>query len=159
VDVPLYGEVASETTEGDIGLAKKLPTGADVSVKLGLSHKTTEWNVPAVADTSMMGTSPGGTDINGNPIELSDNTGATLGITFKQPLLRGFGPDVTLAPVHRADLAATEATLKAQVTAEQLIRDLVKQYWDLAYSAYEVDVRQQAVELAKKQEELTHEQM
>jgi outer membrane protein TolC len=79
--------------------------------------------------------------------------------TFKQPLARGFGPSVALANERRADLLSSEATVKAQLAAEEMVRDLVVGYWDLALSAFEMDVRAQALELAKKQDQLTHEQM
>ncbi len=39
------------------------------------------------------------------------------------------------------------------------MRDLVVGYWDLALAAFEVDVRAQALELAQKQDQLTHEQI
>lgn len=162
IEVPPFQEVASEKTEGDIGLQKKLSTGADFSVKLGMVHTSTEYNITnqlAGQDTAQMGMSPAGQDPQGNQYEFADNTAATLGITFKQPLARGFGSDVTNAAENRANLLATEATLNAQLAAEKMIKELVTAYWDLAYAAYEVEVRQQAVELAKKQEELTHEQM
>src|SRR5207237_10803705 len=54
---------------------------------------------------------------------------------------------------------ATEATVKAQLAAEEMVRDIVAAYWELAYSSFEVDVRMQSLELAAKQEALTHEQM
>jgi len=71
----------------------------------------------------------------------------------------GLGPDVALAPQHKADLAATEATLKLQLGAEDMVRQLVQDYWELAYAAYEVDVRAQALDLAKKQEQMTREEI
>ncbi len=79
--------------------------------------------------------------------------------TLKQPLSRGFGPAVALANEKRADLQASEATIKAQLAAEEMVRDLVIAYWDLALTSYTLDVRNQSLELAKKQDDLTHEQM
>jgi outer membrane protein TolC len=76
-------------------------------------------------------------------------------LIVKQPLVRGFGKDVALAQQTKGDLAATEATVKTQLAAEEMLRDLVTSYWELAYAAYEVDTRAESLELAKKQEELT----
>src|SRR4029078_10991941 len=57
------------------------------------------------------------------------------------------------------DLTAAETTIKAQLAAEEMIRDLVAAYWELSYAAYEVDVRAQALELARKQDQLTRQEM
>ncbi len=163
VDLPPYSVVASEKTEADINIGRNLPTGAQVQVRFDVSHTSTEYNItdqltdPSTAMNTQ--SSPSGMNPQGQPYEFSDQTQATLSLQFKQPLARGFGSDVALAQEHKADLAATEATLQAQLKAEQMVNDVVKAYWDLAYAAFEADVRVQSLELAKKQGELTHEQM
>src|SRR6185436_6682117 len=72
---------------------------------------------------------------------------------------RGLGAGVALAPERKADLAAAQATVKAQLAAEQLIRDVVAAYWELAYSAHEVDVRTEALDIAKKQDQITRQEL
>jgi outer membrane protein TolC len=52
-----------------------------------------------------------------------------------------------------------ETTIKSQLSAELLIRDLVSAYWDLAYAAFEVDVRAESLELARKQDQLTRQEL
>src|SRR5262249_12084569 len=84
---------------------------------------------------------------------------ATAKLTFKQPLLRGLGSEVALAGQHRADLNAAETTVQAQLDAETMLRDIITAYWELAYAAYEVDVRAEALELAKRQDQLTRQEM
>jgi outer membrane protein TolC len=80
-------------------------------------------------------------------------------LTLKQPLVRGLGSDVALADERKADLGAVETTIKSQLAAELMIRDLVSAYWELAYAAYEVDVRAESLDLARKQEQLTRQEM
>ena len=162
VEVPPFSVVATDQVSGGVGLAKNLPTGGSLSVEADLAHTNTEYNVYDRLFTgqgSAANGAPAGTNQNNNPYEFMAQTQTKLAATFKQPLARGFGPDVALATQKKADLAATEATVKAQLAAEEMIRDIVDAYWELAYSAYEVDIRTQAIELAQKQDQLTHEQI
>jgi outer membrane protein TolC len=162
VEVPPFTVVAQDQTSGGIGLAKNLPTGGQISVEADLAHTNVEYNVfDRIFDGqgSAAASSPTGTNQNGNPYEFVSQNQTKLAATLKQPLARGFGPDVALANEKKADLAATEATIKAQLAAEEMVRDIVVAYWELAYSSFEVDVRTQGVDLAKKQDQLTHEQI
>jgi outer membrane protein TolC len=84
---------------------------------------------------------------------------ASARLTLKQPIARGVGSDVALAQQHKAELGAAESTVKAQLAAEELIRDIVSAYWELAYAAYEVDVRAEALDLARKQEQVTRQEI
>ena len=162
VEVPPFSVVAQDQVSGGVGLAKNLPTGGSLSVEADLAHTTTEYNVYDrlfTAQGSAAQGSPTGVDANGHPYELASQNQTKLAATFKQPLARGFGPDIALANEKRADLAATEATVKAQLAAEEMIRDIVTAYWELAYASYEVDIRTQAIDIAQKQDQLTHEQI
>lgn len=161
VEVPPFSVVAQDQVSGGIGLQKKLPTGGAMSVEADLTHSNTEYNVydRLYSGTGSAASAPAGTNPSGVPYELMTQNQTALKATFTQPLARGFGPDIALAPEHKADLAATEATVKAQLAAEEMVRDLVVAYWELAYASYEVDVRNQAVDLAQKQDQLTHEQI
>jgi outer membrane protein TolC len=147
--------IADDKVTGTLGLGRNLPTGGNVSFELGLSHERRELNITGeVLGQATMTQSECGENVD---IFCQDQASARL--SFKQPLARGLGGDVALAPERKADLAAAEATVKAQLAAEQMIRDLVSAYWELAYAAYEVDVRAQALELAKKQDQLTRQEL
>lgn len=162
VEVPPFSVVAQDQVSGGVGIAKNLPTGGQLSVEADLAHTNVEYNVYDRlfnGQGSAAQTSPTGTDQNNNPYEFQSQNQTKLAVTLKQPLARGFGPDVALANEKKADLAASEATIKAQLAAEEMVRDLVVAYWELAYSSFEVDVRTQGVDLAKKQDQLTHEQI
>jgi len=155
--------VADDKLTAQLGLGRNLPTGGNVSVELGLTHERRELFVPQELLTGtqadMSGGSQVGTSECGETPDIFCQDQASARITLKQPMARGFGSDVALANERRADLSSAEATVKAQLSAEEMIRDLVSAYWELAYAAYEVDVRAQSLDLAKKQEQVTRQEM
>ncbi|HUS33245.1 MAG TPA: TolC family protein [Kofleriaceae bacterium] len=157
VEAPPFSVVANNEVYGGVGLGRNLPTGGNIQLEAGFDRKVTEYNIVSrLHQAKEQQQAPAGTDANDNPYDMLQRNTAILKATFKQPLVRGFGPAVALAPQKRADLQATEATVKAQLAGEQLIRDLINDYWDLALASYELDVRNQSLELAKKQEDITH---
>ena len=144
-----YTSVAEDKLGFQVGLGSKVPTGGSWEIDFGLSKTNQEYAVPDInTQSTTMGMQP--------PDEFVDATQANLTLKLEQPLLRKFGPNIALAQEHKADLALTGATLKAQVAAEDLVKDIVTSYWDLAYAAYEVDVRHESLELAKHQDSITH---
>jgi outer membrane protein len=147
--------LADDKVTGSLGLGRNLPTGGNVSVELGLSHERRELNITGevLAQAGMTQSECG------ENVDIFCQDQATARLSLKQPLARGLGGEVALASERRADLTAAGATVKAQLAAEQMIRDLVSAYWELAYAAYEVDVRAQALELARKQDQLTRQEM
>jgi outer membrane protein TolC len=147
--------VASDTINGTLGLGRNLPTGGNISVELGLAHVRRELNVTGEVLAQGMGPK----SECGENIDIFCQDQASARLTLKQPLVRGIGSDVALAPQRKAELGAVEATVKSQLAAELLIRDLVSAYWELAYAAYEVDVRAESLELARKQEQITRQEM
>ena len=148
--------LADEKTSGTLGLNRNLPTGGNVAVELGLVHEHRELNITGEALTQAAGMTQSEC---GENIDIFCQDQASARLTLKQPLARGLGSDVALAPQRKADLAAAQATVKAQLAAEQLIRDVVAAYWELAYSAYEVDVRADALDIAKKQDQITRQEL
>ncbi len=157
VEAPPFSVVATDELAGSLGLGRNLPTGGSVSVEADLQHATQEYNiVDTLTKPQAQQMSPTGAAASQ---EFRDASRSAVKLTVKQPLARGFGPAVALAPERKAELAHAEATVKAQLAAEELVRDLIKGYWELAYAAYEVEVEQQAVELGQKQDQLTHEQI
>jgi outer membrane protein TolC len=159
VEVPPFSIVASDKISAALGLGRNLPTGGNVSVEAGISRQRDEYLIPTGLKDTLQAMAPAGMDANGNAYDLLLRNTATLRGTLKQPLSRGFGPKVALAPITKADLAASEATIKAQLATEELVRDLVVGYWDLALASFEVDVRAQSLDLAQKQETVTREQI
>ena len=144
---------------GTLGLARNLPTGGNLNIELGLTHERQEVFLTGENLAMQPGSDPPPQSECGELPDIFCQDQATARLTFKQPLARGLGSDVALAPQHRAELTAAQATVKAQLAAEEMIRDLVSAYWELAYTAYEVDVRAESLDLAKKQDQVTRQEI
>jgi outer membrane protein TolC len=149
-------QIASEKATGTLGLGRNLPTGGNVGVELGLVHERREINITGEALTEAAGMAQ--VDC-GENIDIFCQDQASARLTLKQPLARGIGSTVALAPQRKADLGAAQATVRAQLAAEQMIRDIVAAYWELAFAAYEVDVRTEALDIAKEQDQATRAEM
>ena len=158
VQVQPFGEVQQDSVTGSIGLGRNLPTGANMQIELGLGHTTTEINVPE-------GLQPAGTagqqaaTTGGRLQDHYTRVNTTAKLTLKQPLVRGFGPGIALADENRADYNYAAETLKSQLAAEDMIREVVNGYWELAYAYYELETRNQSLALAEAQEKLTKEEL
>jgi len=76
--------------------------------------------------------------------------GATTALTFTQALLQGGGLRTSLAPVRaaRLDLALRQEELAAY--AARLLADTERAYWELYLAMREADIRQQALDLARR---------
>ena len=167
VEVGAFQVVSEEKIGGKVGLGRNLPTGGNFSIELGISRILREIELPPGLEQAL---NPDGTPKTDQGIPVNVNGGAAIEdtyaivqsqakATFRQPLVKGFGPDVALAQERKADLNATDATVKAQQAAEEMVRDVVAAYWELAYASYEVDTRAESLALAEKQEKLTRNEM
>lgn len=160
-EAPPYSVVEQDTLQANLGLGRKLPTGGQIKFEVGTQHQHTEYNVLNTlinsTQTQDASNNPGG----GSAMPTAEeawNIQSHASLQYTQPLVRGLG-DVAIANQTKADLAAVEATIKAQLSAEDTIKDIISTYWELAYSTAEVDVRLQALDMARRQEQVTHEQM
>ena len=158
VEAPPYSIVEQDTLSSTLGLGRNLPTGGSLSVEVGLQHQHTEYNILDTLSAMTAASSPGAGSGSTPTEEDAYNITSHAQISVKQPLGRGLG-NVSVANERKADLAATEATIKAQLAAEDTLKDVISSYWELAYSTYEVDIRLQALDLANKQATVTHDQM
>ena len=147
--------LSSQKISGSIGLGRKLPTGGEVGVRLGLSSQHQELNVPGEAlEMALQRQSQCGENA-----DVVCQVQATASLSFKQPLLKGMGSEVALAGEHKAEIAAAKATVEGQLAAEKLILDVVGAYWELANASYEVDVRAEALDLARKHDQLARQEI
>jgi outer membrane protein TolC len=150
-----FDTVAENKLVANLGIGRNLPTGGNLSLDFGVTRLLREFAVPAQFGV----TQENGTVMPGVAgIAISDQVTfhqAQAKLTFKQPIARGFGPDVALAAQKKGDLAAAEATVRTQIAAEEMLRDIVVGYWELAFSDYEVQERANSVLAAKKQQEQT----
>lgn len=76
--------------------------------------------------------------------------GSNVYVTARQPLLRGAGTDVVLAPLVQAESSQTQAERAQDVAASQLALDVLSAYWELWYADEAVAVQERAFEVAKK---------
>ena len=162
VDVAPFGQVADDKITAALSLGRKLPSGGEISFQLGLIRDLTEINVPANFQAILDGQqNPAAATQVGTPgdIDHIEASQAKIGAKLKQPLLRGLGSDVALAEERKADLNLAVATIKTQLAAEEMIKDLVSDYYELQYAAYEVDTRAESLALARKQEQFTREEI
>ncbi len=86
-----------------------------------------------------------------NPLwNLNPAIGSSLGLTFTQPLLRGFGPAVSkrYIKIAKNNLQVADFVFRQQVIAT--VSGVVRLYWDLASLNEDVLVRQEAVASAEQ---------
>lgn len=164
VTVEPFQVVGTDRVDASVSLGRNLPTGGSLSLELGVGHTTTELDIPdGLSANGQSGSGSGATNAQTmQPGQINDTytqIQTTARITLKQPLVRGFGPDVTLAGEKKADLASAEATVKTQLAAEDMLKDVIGGYWELAYASFEVDTLHESLDLALAQEKLTREEV
>lgn len=154
VDVEPLTVVREDRVDASLGLGRNLPTGGNVAVEVGFNRTGREYAITKALVGKLTG------DDKAQAVEeFTTSHQTTARVTLQQPLVRGFGPDVALAAERRATLAFGEATLRAQLAAEEMVLDVVSAYWELAYAAHEVQTRLDSLELARRQEKLTREEI
>lgn len=82
---------------------------------------------------------------------LCDSHGASAALTLSVPLLRGAGLNVARASRRRARSDLDQMTLQREAAAADLLREVVQTYWELAFGAAQVRIRQSSLELARGQ--------
>jgi outer membrane protein TolC len=78
-----------------------------------------------------------------------------LGMTLRQPLLRGFGSTVGLAPIDAAAHEAHAARAAREQASSDLARRVEHAYWEAAYAQAAVAIRRTGVALAEREIENT----
>ncbi len=160
VEVGAFQIVGENTLTAKVGIGRNIPTGGNVGINFSVTDKTREFQLPAglggVIDPAIQ------TQIDNNQLDLGTAITDTSTVIetkaeliFKQPLARKFGSEVALADEKKGDLQFAAQTIKTQLAAEEMLKDVVIAYWELAYASEEVDIRQESLGLVKKQEELT----
>jgi outer membrane protein TolC len=151
IDLPPVALVAESVVGGQVSLARRLPTGGALSLSTGIQRSDQEYEYADFLDPQQQ--AAGGTDVIG--YEIVQNSTARAQLSVEQPLFRGAGPDIALSEKRRAELASDGATAEARLAAEEMLRDLVTSYWELAYATHELEVRQRSLTLAKAQLQTT----
>lgn len=162
VEVPPFQAVREDQAKAALTLGRRLPTGGVLGVEVGMTRVGKEIAIPQEYFDALNSGQQPQQGMGGEaqpPSEYYTTHQAIAKLTLTQPLARGFGPDVALAAEKRADLQLSEATLRTQLAAEEMIAGVVASYWELAYLGYSVDVRNEAVVLAEAHEKVTREQI
>ena len=156
VDVNLLDTVQEQKIDGTLGVSRKLPTGGQIGVEVAFNRTQKEIAISKeLINTVADPTKPATDDVQ----EFSTQHQTTASVSFTQPLLRGIGSDVALAKERKADLAYSEQTINTQIDAEKMVLEVGKAYWELAYSSFELDTRQDSLELANRHERQTREEI
>jgi outer membrane protein TolC len=74
---------------------------------------------------------------------------STLRFDFQQPLLKGFGPNITNYNIHISQNNYEISQNDLESTVADIIDLVTQAYWNLAYSIDNLKVRQQALDLAR----------
>ncbi|MEM6995568.1 MAG: TolC family protein [Myxococcota bacterium] len=131
----------ARTVQARTGLRKKFQTGGTLDVGLTASRTKTDQPI--------------------NPFDAGSGV-TTLStytlipqLTLTHPLLRGAGLRINRADINRAKIATSSAEAAQQITAQNLVRDIVTSYWDLLFAHRDLENKRRSVELAQKQLERT----
>jgi outer membrane protein TolC len=130
----------SRTFTGNVALSRTLESGGSASLAAQeiVTHTNSQIQSCGVACTYY-------------------NSNVTL--RFTQPLLRGFGTEVTLANLRKQRILLDTELLNRQARAAIVVRDVVTAYWELGYAADDLQIRRSAVKLADEQRKYTQAQV
>ena len=137
---PFFQETALDGLAGRVAAWKPLPWGGRVGVQVREDVARTEARLAA-------GGPPTGLDYTVH--------GARAELIWMQPLLRGRGRAAHDAPRRLARAAADAEAARLVAADDQLVLDVTAAYWELAYAAREVAIRDSALALAREQLAIT----
>jgi outer membrane protein len=137
---------SSKSYVGDISLTRALESGGTLTLAfqeraaLG-SQQPFQCGVPPSTLTVM-----------GMTVPISCNVYTpTATLSFTQPLLRGFGREITEANLYKARVSNDLALLNRQAQAANTVRDTIIAYWELAYQTQDLAIQRFAEQLAREQ--------
>ncbi|KXU35520.1 hypothetical protein AXK11_05855 [Cephaloticoccus primus] len=126
-DTSLVG-TRNDTFSARAGVTQKVATGATLSLTQSLNRRGT----------------------NNNFALLNPAYNADLSLSVSQPLLRGAGTRVNLAPIRRAEIGLEIASLNTTSRVLQVVRDTEAAYYALVYARESLKVRTQSLDLAQR---------
>lgn len=133
--------LGSRTVGANFGISRKLETGGNISLNVVASRNLTDQPINFF-------------DADAGSFSLATySIIPTLSITH--PLLRGAGLKVNRADINRARIAVSQAEAARQLTAQNLVRDIISAYWDLLFAHRDLENKRRSVELAQRQLERT----
>lgn len=127
----------NRTLGGNVGLSRRLETGGTLSLQLDASRSLT--NQPR----DFLNAAAGSVELASYMIRPS--------LELTHPLLRGMGIRVNRAAIDRAKVATSTQQARELEAAQNLVRDLVRAYWDVLFARRDLANKQRSVELAQRQ--------
>jgi outer membrane protein TolC len=118
-----------------VSYTTEIGTQLELGASTGVSWDKRSWS----------GTSPLPDNLN-----LGPSYSAEAYLSARQPLLRGAGRAVQLAPLRQAEAAAQAAESRKQQAASQTALDVLEAYWNLWYAERAVAVQEQAQGVAAR---------
>ena len=131
----------SRTVGASFGVQRKFQTGGTIKFDLGATRTKTDQPVNPFDP--------------GSGVTTLASYSLVPRLTLSHPLLRGAGLRVNRADINRAKVATSSAEAAQQVTAQNLVRDIVTSYWDLLFAHRDLENKRRSVALAQKQLERT----
>ncbi len=122
------GELVTTSTLADISWHKGFLSGGDLSLDFQNSRQSH----------------------NHRRYDLDPFYASSIGITFTQPLLRGFGSDLNSRFIRIASNRRDQSDLIFQQQVISTVSAVVRLYWDLVSLSEDVEVRRQTVEESEK---------
>jgi outer membrane protein TolC len=89
------------------------------------------------------------TDINSIYYYLNPSYQSTFGLSFTQPLLKGFGSGVTRTAIEVAKRNRDQSALKFEQTVIGTIQQVEEAYWNLVYQRENLEVKKQSLKNAQ----------
>jgi outer membrane protein TolC len=133
-EIVVAGE--SDARSFEVGLSKLLPTGGTASVG------------GTFAENETQGVRAG--------MEIFEPAwSADARLRLDQPILRGFGSTAAFADRTKAEQEARAAELGKRAAAQNMIRDIVSAYWEVAFAHEDLAIRRSSLELARERRRLT----
>jgi len=129
-DHPLAPEPETDDRTAAIGLSIPLPTGGSAQVVLPVTKHHLD-PVPSGVPSPYYSASPS--------------------ITVTQPLLRGAGLRVNLAPINRSKLLSRQTQARTKLLINNLLANVDRAYWRLWAARREVEVRYEQYQMAQQQ--------
>ncbi len=126
--------IAATDLQTKLGIAKRVPSGGDVSLSVSNSEQSEVFGE--------------------DPTRTAKANVTIAAFAVHQPLLRGIGGGARINQ-QRAALVADSATLAALDAGAATLRELVTNYWALAFAHANLAVRIQSQTVAKEQLDLT----
>ena len=120
--------LVTDATTANLGWQKGFLTGGDIAVGFENSHQT----------------------LNHRRYDLSPFNTSSFGITFTQPLLRGFGRALNSRFIRVANNSRAQSDLVFEQQVTSTVAAVIRLYWDLVSFNEDVKVRRQTLERAEK---------